>query len=302
MDREFGAQIDLKKSSTLSVPGSIYPLVIIKKLNFDHSIFENPNREKHIKFPDKTSSIQSPKKNLTNSTNNNTNNSNPITIKNKDNSLLKSIRINKFKNDKPEMGKSCKDFYTNKNSSIKNIISPLKQEKSTMIIVEKKNKFERPEKPVESPSIRGESRKNEKVYKYEERSVLSVNLKTISEKVKKKKKESNKKNSQVILPKIIISPELNNKKFISTKNNLDEEKKSLGNNNISHVRNKTTESLYRADKRGENPTFSSAENNNYLSNSNNINPSNRYTSVMKTFRDKKLHIFDKNKFFYVKLF
>ena len=138
MDREFGAQIDLKKSSTLSVPGSIYPLVIIKKLNFDHSIFENPNREKQIKFQDKTSSLQSPKKKQNYSTNNNTNNSNLINIKNKDNSLLKSIRINKFKNDKSEMGNSCKDFYTNKNSSTKNIISPLKQEKSGIIILEKK--------------------------------------------------------------------------------------------------------------------------------------------------------------------
>ncbi len=114
MEREYGATIDIAKSSTLSIPGTFNPLVIIKKLTFNHSTIES--KDKEMKSPDRLSKNFSPKKSnfsILNNFNPNKNNKNSYFQSNKEeskndskpefpenNNLLKSIRTNKSKRDK----------------------------------------------------------------------------------------------------------------------------------------------------------------------------------------------------------
>lgn len=141
MENEYGASIDIQKSSTLSVAGTLNPLVIIKKLNFNHSIIESKDRQ--VKSPNKTNKNSHPRKNNFLSLNYNSTNNNPTSSsiassstanKNQNcenNNLLKSMRFNKLKNEQNEMINTCKEFNKiSKNSSFKKVLSPLKPEKN----------------------------------------------------------------------------------------------------------------------------------------------------------------------------
>jgi len=349
MEREYGVTIDVKKSSTLSVPGTFNPLVIIKKLNFNHSIIESKDRV--IKSPDKLNKNFSPKKNnFSNLINYNSNNNHKVSntplikidsnnsIKpnnSESNNLLKSIRTNKNKKEKIEMQFTGKDFNVLKrNSSVKNIVSPIKLDKeekqetntddiinnnNDMHIQEREKIFEKVEKRNNIfTSVRreregkialrvksGASERNDNT-KEKENLNNSVHLETISEKGKKKKKKKDRENyntnnnAGVILPKIINTTSNNNKEVNISNSKINEEEKALSkealrknySQSIAQFR-KTSESAF-AQKRAENNN-SASSNNAYLSN----NYTNRYTSVMKSYRDKKLHLFDKNKSFYV---
>lgn len=368
MEREYGVTIDVKKSSTLSVPGIFNPLVIIKKLNFNHSIIESKDRE--LKSPEKVKNFSPKKKNnfinLNYNSNNNPNktpnnqitkldqNSNSISHSNilnkqfntnstENNNLLKSLRTNKNKKDKTEMRNTLKDFkIIKRNSSVRNFASPARIEKektdkagekgeisSTDVscvnkisekifekIDKRSNNFSRSKRDREGKiALRvksGQSKKNE-LAKEKESLNNSVHLETISEKGRKKKKKkdrepyntlnnNNSKDGGVILPKIINKTINNNKEFNISDSKNEEEKNLISkeairknySQSIAQFR-KTSESAF-AQKRAE-ANNSANSNSRQLSN----NYTNRYTSVMKSFRDKKLHLFDKNKFFYVRI-
>lgn len=384
MEREYGVTIDVKKSSTLSVAGTFNPLVIIKKLNFNHSTIES--KDKESKSPEKTKnnspikknnflnlnykSINQPNKTPENinqiatkldqnsnlisnfNYNKNANNSNAF-INTESNNLLKSIRTNKSKKEKTEMNNTLKEFNVLKrnNTSVKNLVSPNrnnfnnnnnekeKQEKgeinSTDVTTVNNKIFEKVENrnniftsnrrdreaKITLRAKSGLSEKNEFTTKEKENLNLnnSVHLETISEKGKKKKKKkereahnANNNNVAVILPKI-INTNVNNNTIYNTNNkefnissSKNEEEKNFSNNGKEALRKnysqsiaqfrKTSESAF-AQKRAE---ANNSANLNFAYMSNNY--TNRYTSVMKSYRDKKLHIFDKNKFFYVNNF
>jgi len=372
MEREYGVTIDFKKSSTLSVSGTFNPLLIIKKLNFNHSTIES--RDKETKSPEKlkiTSPIQKNNfLNLNYNSNNNDNktpnnpsskpeqpNSNIISNLNfnkqtntENNNLLKSIRTLKNKKEITEMQTTLEDFNVNikRNLSLQNFASPVKNNREKTEKAEKsdinstdfnnKNKitekiFEKMEKRTNNftsnrrdrerkialPGKSGLSEKNE-FPREKENSNNSAHLEIISEKGNKKKKKKDrelynkninkdKDNAGVILPKIINASMTNNNNKDNNKDNKEcnisssknEEEKNVNgkealrknySQSIAHFR-KTSESAF-AQKRAE-ANNSANSNFGYFGN----NYTNRYTSVMKSYREKKLHLFDKNKFFYV---
>jgi len=346
MEREYGVTIDLKKSSTLSVPGTFNPLVIIKKLNFNHSIIESKDRD--IKSPEKK--IISPKKNMFNfNSNNNSNkivNNNPITkfeintnklLNIENNNLLKSIRINKNKKEKTEMSNSGKEINELKRiSSVRNLASPVridKEEKAETVAnenninilnhksekifekIEKRNHLIASEKRRERDNkvpLRGKSSMSERNENNKDKDNLnnSIHLKTISEKGKKKKKKKDKNennkngnNAGVILPKIInTSANYNTNKECNISNSKNEEEKNACKETL---RKNYSQSIAQFRKTSESAFMQKRMENNNSANSNygslGINNTNRYTSVMKIYRDKKMHFFDKNKSFYVSL-
>ena len=176
---------------------------------------------------------------------------------------------------------------------------------------EKNEKNTKQEKKKEKKVLRGQSCIiNEKSDKYEHFS-QSIYLDIISENsgfpLKKKKNDKNDINN--FLPKILnLNKNLN---FSQAKNSVEKNiskdfiRKSYCTQNFPNFR-RTSHSVYPTEKSSfDHPTLTikpRLDFNININNENILTQTNRYTSVMKTYRDKKLYIFDKNKFYYVKIF
>lgn len=326
MENELGAILDLSKSFTVSSPSKHNPLVLIKKLNFNNNI--NEIKEKSLKTPERPVK-KFTQKNINNcSINNNANLNNTVvntkkikekklTDKNKEkenNILLKSMRNNKFLKDKTDFSNTSKDFFINEKKKNKKTISPpFKRDKNCLDKIEEYKKNEKnpkQEKRKEKKVLRGQSCiTNEKSDKYENFS-QSIYLHTISENggfPSKKKNDKNEVNN--FLPKILnLNKNLN---FSQAKNSVEKNiskdfiRKSYCTQNFPNFR-RTSHSVYPTEKStSDNPNLiikPRLDLNININNENILTQTNRYTSVMKTYRDKKLYIFDKNKFYYVKLF
>lgn len=357
MEKEIGASIDINKSSTMSVPGNFNPLVIIKKLNFNHTPIEakdrgskspinNPQRKqidnngntKITNNPSKLAKLKL-KENLDLNKNKTENEGNINNNKEKEksennNSLLKSLKNNKINKEKSQthMSNTNSDFNSTKKSSMTNIFSSsIRSEKENKENNNKENKerygtdktvmekFDKKNKNIflnRSEKIhiidKENSKKNNNTID-ESLNNSNERLETImeKEKIKRKKKKNDRNNSKTkkdfTLPNIIRTK--SNKNFDGNNNNIktikekneDDTVKELKKNYSSNLTNfqRTSLSVFSKEKKSvsKNPNKNS---NNQLDLNENDDYATRYLNVMKSYRDKKLHLFDKNKYFYVR--